>query len=180
MLVKEFLDTLRAHPDAALLFGYDSNRAVAPGFHVTEIKNTTYETIDCGNSLHTWNEVIVQLWVPGDVEAGAEHMTAAKFLKIWNVVADRIVLDTDAEVRIEYGDEQTRTALYHVDAVAEGETELRIALAPQRTLCKPREILVDLNPGAVHLEDACCSPSNETVLPLPTTTKRAGTTAGCC
>ncbi|MBT8249487.1 MAG: hypothetical protein KJN81_04450 [Acidimicrobiia bacterium] len=180
MLVKEFLDTLAVHPNAALLFEYDDGRFVAPGFHVTEIKNTTYETIDCGNSLHTWNEIIAQLWVPDDVEPGSTHMTAALFSKIWSVVADRIQLDPDAEIRIEYGDEESRTALYHVDSISEGASSLTISLVPQRTLCKPRAILVDLNPGAEELQDACCGPANETVLPLPSVRPKAAEPSGCC
>ena len=106
MLVKEFLDIARSYPDAPMLFDYDPDRIVAGGFHVTEIKNTTYETIDCGNSLHTWNEVIVQLWVPQEASAGDDRMSAGKFMKIWDAVDSRIPLDLDAEIRFEYGDEQ--------------------------------------------------------------------------
>ncbi len=184
MLVKEFLDTLAVHPDAELLFEYDDGRFVAPGFHVTEIKNTTYETIDCGNSLHTWNEIIAQLWVPDDVAPGSTRMTAALFSKIWTVVADRILLDPDAEIRIEYGDDESRTALYHVDSISEATSEgagsLTISLTPQRTLCKPRAILVDFNPGAEELQDACCSTTNETVLPLTSVRPKAAEPSGCC
>lgn len=178
MLVKEFLDVLETQPAATLLFEYDPGETVAGGFHVTEIKNTTYETIDCGNSLHTWNEVIVQLWVPDDVDAGAQPMTAGKFRQIWDVVDRRLALDRDAELRVEYGDAETRTALYHVDGIDEADGSMSIALAPQRTLCKPREILIPVNPGSEQLADACCSSSNETVLPLPRR-ESAGET-GCC
>lgn len=179
MLVKEFLDILATKPTATLRFEYNPGEAVAGGFHVTEIKNTTYETIDCGNSLHTWNEVIVQLWVPGDAPVEAKPMTAGKFLQIWDLVDGRLRLDRDAEIRIEYGDAQTRTALYHVEAIAEADGSMSIALAPQRTLCKPREILVPVNPGSDQLADACCGPTNETVLPLPQRQGSSGA-AGCC
>ena len=186
MLVKEFLYFVRSAPEASMLFQYDPGKVVAGGFHVTEIKNTTYETIDCGNSLHTWNEVIVQLWVPEEAQPGDERMMGDKFMKIWDVVDSRIPLDLDAEIRIEYGDEETRTALYHVDGIAESDGSLTIELGPQRTLCKPREILVDVNTG----EEVCCTadaPASEvaaeplrveTILPLPTRDSQAS--GGCC
>ena len=98
MLVKEFLDFVRSAPEASMLFQYDPGKVVAGGFHVTEIKNTTYETIDCGNSLHTWNEVIVQLWVPEEAQPGDERMMGDKFMKIWDVVDSRIPLDLDDPV----------------------------------------------------------------------------------
>jgi hypothetical protein len=181
MLVKEFLDIVAAGPEAPLLFSYDPDKVVAGGFHVTEIKNTTYETIDCGNSLHTWNEVIVQLWVPEDVEPGADRMTAGKFMKIWDVVDSRIRLDLDAEIRFEYGDAATRTSLYHVDSTSESDTGLEVTLGPPRTLCKPREILVDLNPASET--EACCTADaaptrTETILPLPT--RASSEETGCC
>ena len=86
MNVSQFLEAIEAHGDRPLLFEYKSGEVVQGGYHVTEIKNASYETIDCGNSLHTWKEVVVQLWVPAEASTSDPWMPTGKFLKIWNVV----------------------------------------------------------------------------------------------
>ena len=57
MQVQQFLDLIEANNDRPLLFDYGNGKIVQGGYHVTEIKNATFNTIDCGNSLHRWKEV---------------------------------------------------------------------------------------------------------------------------
>lgn len=170
MKVKDFLAAVRNSSGNPLLFEFKPGHVVQGGYHVTEIKNAQYETIDCGNSLHTWKEVIVQVWVPAEATAEDAHMPADKFLKIWDVVDSRLNLYQDAEIRIEYGDTEHVTSNYDVHGFAETEDGMVVQMAPPRTMCKPREILVPLQDFAeATLESvSCCAPSarEETVIPL--------------
>ncbi len=170
MQVSKFLEIVREQNNLPMLFEFRPGSIVPGGYHVTEIKNATYETIDCGNSLHTWKEVIVQVWVPQEAAAEDPHMSAEKFLKIWDVVDSRLNLYQDAEIRIEYGDSQHVTSNYDVHGFSETEDGLIVQMAPPRTMCKPREILVPLQDFAQSTLEAvsCCSPSGreETVIPL--------------
>lgn len=195
MLVKEFLNQIEAYGDKPLLFEYRSGSVVQGGYHVTEIKNTTFETIDCGNSLHSWQEVVVQIWVPDEARPEDAMMPASKFLKIWDVVDRRLHLFRDAEIRIEYGDSSFITSNYHVDGFRDTEDGLIIEMAPPRTMCKPREILVPFADEAVvaaagtqagdpirlemvsPLPMAASASDNSCCAPAPA---QASASSGCC
>lgn len=181
MNVKDFLTAVKNSSDSPLLFEIEPGSVVQGGYHVTEIKNAQYETIDCGNSLHTWKEVIVQVWVPEEATADDPHMPADKFMKIWGAVDSRLKLYQDAEIRIEYGDAQHRTSNYDVHGFAQTEDGMVVQMTPPRTMCKPREILVPLQDFAQATLEAtsCCSPNTreETIIPLETSNANA---SSCC
>ncbi len=181
MKVKDFLAAVKDRSESPLLFEFKPGFVVQGGYHVTEIKNAQYETIDCGNSLHTWKEVIVQVWVPEEATAEDPHMPAEKFMKIWDVVDSKLNLYKDAEIRIEYGDTENVTSNYDVHGFAETEDGFVVQMAPPRTMCKPREILVPLQDFAQATLEAvsCCSPSDreETVIPLEAESSNG---SSCC
>lgn len=186
MQVEKFLKTIRKHEDLPMLFELRPGTVVPGGYHVTEIKNAGYETIDCGNSLHTWKEVVVQVWVPEEATPEDEWMPTGKFTKIWDVVDGRLSLHQDAEIRIEYGDAENITSIYHVDNVTVTEDGLVVQMAPPRTMCKPREILIPLNNAieAVMGQSSCCAPAPvssriEAVIPLPVK-KAVKAATSCC
>ena len=177
MLVQDFIQTIQQNPGKPLRFLYDDGQTVPGGYHVTEIKNAQFVTIDCGNSLHTWREVIVQVWLPDGLAPDAPLMATDKFAKIWSIVDSRIPLDNEAEVRVEYGNDQRVTAVYHVDALQNTPAGLVVKMAPPRTLCKPRELLQELN--GYTCTDTSCAPQTrhetEQATPLP-----LATVASCC
>ena len=177
MLVRDFIQTIQQNPSKPLLFLYDDEQIVPGGYHVTEIKNAQFDTIDCGNSLHTWREVILQVWLPDEVAADAAPMSTDKFAKIWSIVDSRIPLNTEAEIRVEYGNAAQLTAVYHVDALQDTPEGLVVKMAPPRTLCKPRELLQELNGYACT--DNSCAPQTrhetEQAIPLP-----LAAMASCC
>src|SRR5205823_1437954 len=77
----------------------------------TEIKAASFETVDCGGKTNRWNETILQLWVPEDAED--TYMKSDKFLRIYDKVRRLVPVDEEAEIRIEYGDENFFPAPYH-------------------------------------------------------------------
>ncbi|MCA9955327.1 MAG: hypothetical protein KC434_11445, partial [Anaerolineales bacterium] len=156
MLVRDFMQTIQQNPNKPLRFLYDDEEMVPGGYHVTEIKNAQFDTIDCGNSLHTWREVILQVWLPDEVATDAAPMSTDKFAKIWSIVDGRIPLNQNAEIRVEYGDGERLTAVYHVDALQNTPAGLVVKMAPPRTLCKPRELLQELN--GYTCTDTSCAP----------------------
>src|SRR5204863_3615409 len=62
----------------ALVFSDSDDATIHGGYHLTELKAASFDTVDCGAQKNQWNETIVQLWVPEDEENG-EFMTAQKF-----------------------------------------------------------------------------------------------------
>jgi Family of unknown function (DUF6428) len=138
MRTQDFINRLRKAPAKALVFTNSEGATIHGGYHLTELKAASFDTVDCGAQKNQWNETIVQLWVPEEQENG-EFMTAAKFLSIYDKVARLISLDVTAEVRFEYGDENFPPSDYHVEKISENEAELRVQLRLPQTTCKARD-----------------------------------------
>src|ERR1700694_3757963 len=112
MKTDEFITALRNSANKQLLFVNESGDAVHSGYHLTEVKAVNFDTVDCGGQVNHWHETILQLWVPADTDD--EYMSVAKFLSIYDKVRRLIPLDHDAEIRVEYGDENFFPSTYHV------------------------------------------------------------------
>ena len=138
MTTHDFISRLREAPTKQLVFSNSDGATVHGGYHLTELKAASFDTVDCGAQKNRWNETIVQLWVPEDEENG-EFMTAEKFLSIYDKVARLIPLDAAAEIRFEYGDENFPPSNYHVEKIRENEAELRVQLQLPQTTCKARD-----------------------------------------
>jgi len=137
MITNEFIALLRRSPDKHLVFVNDEDTTIHSGYHLTELKAGSFDTVDCGGQKNRWNETIVQLWVPQ--EADDEFMTAGKFLSIYDKVGGMITIDSDAQIRIEYGDENFFPSNYDVDLVTQDDESIRVQLRPPQTTCKARD-----------------------------------------
>src|SRR5438552_18816905 len=102
MITEDFIGRLRQAPAKRLVFANSDGATIHGGYHLTELKAASFDTVDCGAQKNQWNETIVQLWVPEE-EVNGEHMTAAKFLSIFDKVARLISLAVTAEIRFEFG-----------------------------------------------------------------------------
>src|SRR6266508_679738 len=159
MKTNEFISMLRVAPDNQLIFVDLDGHTVRSGYHLTEVKAASCETVDCGGQTDCWEETILQLLVPSD--AANEYMTAAKFLKIFEKVRGMIPLNLGTEVRIEYGDENFFPSTYHVHSVTHDQTTTRVLLEPPRASCKARDRRV----GTLSTTDSCCAPATGVCCP---------------
>lgn len=137
MTTSEFISALRRAPSNQLVFVDLAGHAVHSGYHLTEIKAASFETVDCGGQINQWRETILQLWVPQN--ADDQYMTAKKFLKIFDRVSDMVPLDFGANVRVEYGDEDFFPSTYRVRSVTHEQDETSVLLEPPMTTCKARD-----------------------------------------
>ena len=136
---RAFLGLLRAaKPDQQLVFQLDEAPLVAAGYHVTEVKAVTYNTMDCGGVANKWKETVIQLWNPGD-EPEREYMTVRKFLAIYERVAEHIPVSYDAELRFEYGDTRRPAASYHVERLESRGALVLVHLRAPVVTCKARD-----------------------------------------
>ena len=138
MTTYDFISRLREAPAKRLIFSNSDDATIHGGYHLTELKAASFDTVDCGAQKNQWTETIVQLWVPEDEENG-EFMTAAKFLSIYDKVARLIPLDPTAEIRFEYGDENFPSSNYHVEMIRENDGEVRVQLRLPQATCKARD-----------------------------------------
>jgi hypothetical protein len=149
---RAFLNILRAaKSDQQLVFQLDEAPLVAAGYHVTEVKAVTYNTMDCGGVADKWKETVIQLWNPGD-EPEREYMTVRKFLAIYDRVAKHIPVSYDAELRFEYGDRRRPAASYHVEHLESRGALILVDLRAPVVTCKAR----DRKKASIAAETSCC------------------------
>jgi hypothetical protein len=153
MKTSEFISALRAAPGNQLLFVDLHGHAVHSGYHLTELKVASFETVDCGGRTNRWQETIAQLWVPASPDD--DYMLVAKFLKIFDKVRGMIPLNFNAEIRLEYGDEDFFPSAYHVHSVTSNHTTTRVLLDPPRTACRARGRRMAATESS-SASDSCC------------------------
>lgn len=157
MKTKKFLTLLTENRDKSLLFQFAPNQFVRPGYHITEVKNTLIESVDCGARSSSWNETVIQLLEsPSEEEKG--HMTSFKALGILKKVNSIRPFDPDSEVKFEYGNPYFHTTqLFVTDYEIQGD-KLSINLAVTAIQCKAADVCGIPSEKENVTEEACCTP----------------------
>ena len=159
MNTADFLNTLRARPDLPLAFSSPAG-AVPAGFHLTEVKRVSHETVDCGNVAHNWVENQFELWSPSATGADRKPMLAGKFLAIVAKVRRIIAIDDAVEARVFGRVTGGADQLHTIESVETGADSIQIHLAPVSALCKPRT-------GASASAAGCCENDAEPASYIP-------------
>lgn len=162
MYTSEFLSLLKQHQDKSLLFEYAPGKLVGANYHITEVKNITVDSVDCGARPDYWQETVVQLWESPKEKDKTEFMSAYKALAILNKV-DRIKpMVKDTEIKFEYSNAEFHTAQLFVDDYTLGSNYLTLKLSVQKTDCKAKETCgVEIKSEDSQVEEAaCCEPGS--------------------
>ncbi|MBT8182167.1 MAG: hypothetical protein KJO53_11325 [Eudoraea sp.] len=157
MKTKEFLSLLGENGNKELVFDYNRGALVGANYHLTEVKNISIDSVDCGAGTDFWKETIVQLWESPSELDKTRYMTVSKALQILNRVNGIKPMDSEAELKIEYGNADFHTAQLFIDTFEIFEDRLLIKLAAEKTDCKAKEEC--LVPEEINAEkEACCAP----------------------
>tara|TARA_R110002167_G_scaffold163242_33_gene360065 strand:- start:609 stop:1094 length:486 start_codon:yes stop_codon:yes gene_type:complete len=156
MKTKELLNLLKDHPNHQLLFEYTTGKLVAPNYHITEVKNTIIDSVDCGAGSDHWNETVIQLWESPTEKDKREYMTAYKALGILNKVDSIRSMDKEAVVKFEYSNPDFHTAQLFVNDVEDQNGQLIMKLGIAKTDCKAKDVCGV--PVAIVTETAECTP----------------------
>ncbi len=155
MTTRQFINLLQQHSNHELLFEYKSNQFAGTNYHLTEIKNVHFETVDCGGNTNEWNETQIQIWESPNEVNKTNFMTSEKFLSIIQKVNSIKSLSYDTEVKIEYGNDTFHTSVMKIKSFTEKNNQLIIQLFEEKTLCKaPSELPENEN------ESSCCNTSS--------------------
>ncbi|MDT0605870.1 DUF6428 family protein [Croceitalea rosinachiae] len=139
MKTNEFLELLNDHKNKELLFEYTSGHFVGANYHITEIKNITVDSVDCGAGVDFWKETVIQLWESPTEKDKKEYMTAYKALGILNKVDCIKPMVKDAEVKFEYSNTSFHTTQLFVNEIIWNDSRLVVQLAVEKTDCKAKE-----------------------------------------
>lgn len=151
MTTEGFINRLQEDAGKALIFVGPDGRRVPADYHITEIKDVSIASVDCGGRSATARETVTQLWTPRNDDAGVP-MTTDKAHAIFARVGKVRALDPDAEALFEWGDQHLRMAVCHVDRLDVTSEELVVYLDVRQPVCKPA---LDMVPEAAH----CCAPA---------------------
>ncbi len=138
MKTREFIELLEQHPGKSLLFEYRHGETVAPNYHITEIKNVSVDSVDCGAGTDFWKETILQLWESPAEKETQSYMSAYKAMSIISRVDKIKPLQQDAIIKFEYGNDNFHTAQLPIMGVEIGAKQLTIKLVPDITDCKAK------------------------------------------
>ena len=150
MNTKEFLNLLDANKDKELVFEYRKDSFVPKAYHITEVKNVYFDSVDCGGNEHSERQTVVQLWT-NPLEVKNKYMGAEKALSIMEKVNKIKPLYQDTEVFFEYGNSKTPTSNYSVKDVALENDKVILKLFVQPTACKPAQLA-----SLQTVAEACC------------------------
>ena len=154
MKTSEFLSLLSQNPELPLQFEYEEGKFARPDYHITEIKNVSYDTVDCGGTRNQWTEAVVQLWE--DEMPDLNHsVNTSKALKIFSVVENARPTFKDVEVKFEYGNSSFHTAIMKVEGV-EVTDKVIVKLFSENTTCKAKDRALTVE----EKSKACCTPES--------------------
>ncbi len=158
MKTEIFLNTLKNNLDKELLFEYSPDTFVNANYHITEIKNTTIDSVDCGGKTNFWKETIVQLW-ENPLEVGKRtFMTVSKAIEIFDRVDSIKPLLLDTEIKIEYGNSSFHTANLVIQAIIENDKSIIVKLHSDSTQCKANDFCCETE-KEIKENETCCTPS---------------------
>ena len=142
MKTKDFLNKLEQHLEKELIFEYAPTKWVGANYHITEIKNTSINAVDCGGRSDSWQETVVQLWESPKEKGKRTYLKVQKALNIFNRVHGIQPLLLDTIIKFEYGNETFHAAQLEVTDVVAQENKLMVKLHNYKTDCKAKELCV--------------------------------------
>jgi hypothetical protein len=162
MNTNEFMELLQNNEAKELLFQFPDGRGLPAGYHFTEVKNVSIDSVDCGGAAGVWKETVIQLWLP----ATASHdraMSGSKALGILKKVDSIKPMDAKAPCRFEV-EESGVTVIYDVAEANATDKALTIRLTSQKTQCKAQKRDATACGGSAEAssEESCCSPTQKT------------------
>jgi len=142
------LQRLQGHDEATLVLIYGGREAQS-GYHVTEVKAGSFQTLDCGGNPDAWQETILQVEdIPSD---GKPQMTAGKFAAILGQVDRKVRLNHEARLTIEIGRPGEPMSVFDVADLSINDNRAVLTLRVRAAICKPRH-------RAAQAEAGCCVP----------------------
>ena len=136
MKTHTFLKTLKENLDKDLIFEYKSGLFVGANYHITEIKNVSIDSVDCGGKSDSWQETIVQLWESPTEINKRNYMKTVKAVEIFDRVDSIRPLFLEKEIKIEYGNATFHTSNLVVHEIDINADTITVKLHSDTTQCK--------------------------------------------
>lgn len=157
MDIQTLYDLLAQYAGQELQIDFGNDRHLPEGYHITEVKNVSIDSIDCGGNPHQEKQVVIQFWEnPLKVEKG--FMSAEKAKSILQKVDQLRPTFQNAPVFIEFGDADHPTTQYRLTGLDQRNGQAWLTTNVPATACKPAGAL-GLSCGGPKvgtLKKSCC------------------------
>lgn len=151
MNLNDFISTLENHPDQLLHFHYEGSPLLSGAFHVTEIKKVSVQAVNCGGRYESWEEVLVQLWLPENSTTTPSTspgirikrqflLDTDKVLGIFRTVREKVRLEGNFPVKFEYAASGKPAAHYILSHIQPTDGGLVVELVATVTDCKAKDV----------------------------------------
>ena len=156
MNISDLTALINRKPELDLKF-YVDDKAINPGYHVTEVRHATINSKDCGknSAIEQWDEITVQL-LDGSPSSGKGHMSGSKFAGIIGSAPGTLSTTTASHLYFEYAPDNGPVRKLSVESFEQSDTELSVTLGSERAVCKPFQRVKDaltINASS----EGCCS-----------------------
>lgn len=159
MELRDFIDVLSAHTEKELLFEYAPGLLVGANYHLTEVKATHVDSVDCGGQADSWDETVIQLWESPEELGKKDYMTACKALQILQRVSKVKAFKLNSIVKLEYSNANFHTANLDVKNTVVSGNQVIFKLHVISTDCKAKELCGVPEPIEVS-EASSCTPGS--------------------
>ena len=148
MMTNEFLQLLAHTKDKILAFQVMDHQ-IPSNYHISEIKQTSIKSADCGHKEHQWKETSLHLFIPESDKINRPKMTSTKLLKIFNGLE---YIDLDSKIKIEYANSpKSAISIYQIYQTSVNEKQILVELEAVQSECKP------LNKAQISQAKSCCN-----------------------
>ena len=148
--LQQLLDELEAYPDHLLIFRSEEGD-IGAGFHVTELKQASIKSIDCGGRTDQWTETVLQLL---DSSEGTP-MAIGKFLAIAEKSEAVLPGLSGVPLIFEYAPGNRGLHRMKIASVHTDDQRVVVSLGEDRAVCKP---LADWQNA---MAGDCCAPATQ-------------------
>ncbi len=150
MKTKEFVNLLENNKNKELTFEYQPGKLIGANYHLTEVKNVYFDTVDCDGNPNEWKETQIQLWESPSEVGKRDYLTTTKATQILQKVHHIKPLWLDTDLKIEFGNETFHTSVLNIQNFTENPNRLTIHLFEEKTLCKAPSTVID------EKSSSCC------------------------
>lgn len=128
MTIKQFKEILEKHPDSLMHWMLPNNSFVPSHYHITEVGKVQKDFMDCGGTMRSTIQCVLQVWVANDLDHSLKTDKLAKIIQATNNF-----INEDLNVEIEY--ETESVSQYPISGFENTPKGLLFYLGSKHTAC---------------------------------------------
>jgi len=144
--------------DLPLVFETEE-KPISAGYHVTEVKHCKVDSLDCGQGVNQWEEIVIQL-IDGAARGSDDHMRSSKFLGIVEKATATLEIGEGWPLYFEFAHNDRAMKKLEVLRVVSSQERTTVLLSAKTAACKPFERAK--RAGGVSNTGPCCGGTTST------------------